>query len=361
LIQLQIQGDTPRLAQVKALALQSTLEESLEQLRKDESGNQSQNLTKNLAQMRQKLETARQKLASFQARTRLNSGEQPNILLNNIEQLRRQSSEVNAEKQKIIARSNQLLTDLGLSAREAADALLLNSDSQFQEYLSNYSQVSTELIKLKTKYLSSHPSVIAQQAEQDDIQTELYRRGELILGRPFTQATLTTLNINTNNSSVSQRANLFQELISAQAEQQGLENQARELSAQITSLETKMATLTRYGSELQKLQRDVQLSETVFSSTVTREDLNKPQASAAYPPISIISQPDLAKEPTAPNKKYIFLGSLFSSLLLTTGIYSLWRRDLLFYKPLYWENNSNNNNHKALSNSHNVIQDILKK
>jgi DNA-binding NarL/FixJ family response regulator/uncharacterized protein involved in exopolysaccharide biosynthesis len=361
LIQLQIQGDTPAIAQAKALALQSTLEENLDRLRQEESGSQSQNLEKTLKQTRQKLEAARQKLVDFQAKTGLSSAEQPNILADNIEQLRRQSSEISAEKQKVTARSNQLLKDLGLSTQEAADALLLNSDPEFQEYLNNYSQASTELIKLKAQYLSSHPSVIAQQAEKDDIQAELYYRGESLLGRPFTQATLKTLNINSNNSSVSQRADLFQELISSQAEQKGLENQAMELNRQITSLETKLAKLTRYGSELQKLQRDVQLSEAVFSSTATREDLNKPQTSAAYPPISIISRPSLAKEPTAPNKKYVFLGSFFSSLLLTTGLLSLWWRDRHFYAPLYWENNSSQNNHKSLSNSNNNIRAIIKK
>jgi DNA-binding NarL/FixJ family response regulator/uncharacterized protein involved in exopolysaccharide biosynthesis len=363
LIQLQIKGETPAIAQAKAVALQSTLEQNLDKLRQEENGSQSQNLEQTLKQTRQKLEAARQKLVDFQAKTGLNSGEQPNILVNNIEQLRRQSSEINAEKQRITARSNQLLSNLGLSTQEAADALVLNSNPEFQDYLNNYSQASTELIKLKARYLSSHPSVIAQQAEKDNIQTELYRRGESLLGRPFTQATLKTLNINSNNSSVSQRAELFQELISANAEQKGLENQATELNKQITSLETKLAKLTRYGSELQQLQRDVQLAEAVFSATATRGDLNKPQTSAAYPPISMISQPSLAKEPTAPNKKYIFLGSFFSSLLLTTGLFSLWWRDRRFYAPLYWETNSSQNNHKSLSNSNsnNSIKAITKK
>jgi DNA-binding NarL/FixJ family response regulator/uncharacterized protein involved in exopolysaccharide biosynthesis len=361
LIQLQIQGDTPRLAQAKALALQSALEENLDRLREEESGSQSQNLEKTLAQTKQKLEAARQKLADFQTRTRLSSEEQPSILINNIEQLRRQSSEVIAEKQKITARSNQLLNNLGLSTSEATDALLLNSDPEFQEYLNNYSQTSTKLIKLKAQYLDNHPSVIAQQAEKDDIEKELYRRGESLLDRPVTQVALKMLNVNSSDSSGSQRASLFQELISARAEQKGLENQAMELNKQITSLETKLATLTRFGSELEKLRRDVQLSEAVFSSSATRADLNKSQTSAAYPPMSLISRPSLAKESTSPNKKYIFLGSFFSSLLLTTGIWSLWWRDRNFYAPLFWQNNGNHNNHKSLSNSNNIIQKILKK
>jgi DNA-binding NarL/FixJ family response regulator/uncharacterized protein involved in exopolysaccharide biosynthesis len=363
LIQLQIKGDTAAMAQAKALALQTTFEENLDQLRQEENGSQSQNLAQTLKQTRQKLEEARQKLVDFQAKTGLNSGEQPNILVNNIEQLRRQSSEINAERQRVTARSNQLLSNLGLSTQEAADALILNSNPEFQNYLNDYSQASTVLIKLKAQYLDNHPSVIAQQAQKDDIEAELYRRGESLLGRPFSQATLRTLNINSNNSSVSQRAELFQELISASAEQKGLENQATELNKQITSLETKLAKLTRYGSELQKLQRDVQLAEAVFSSTATRGDLNKPQNSAAYPPISMISRPSLAKEPTTPNKKYVFLGSFFSSFLLTTGLFSLWWRDRRFYAPVYWENNSSQNNHKSLpdSNSNNSIKAITKK
>jgi DNA-binding NarL/FixJ family response regulator/uncharacterized protein involved in exopolysaccharide biosynthesis len=361
LIQFQIEGETPQLARAKALALQNTLEANLDRLRQDESDSQSQNLEITLAQTKQKLDAARQKLANFQARTRFSSGDQPSILVNNIEQLRRQSSEVIAEKQKATARSNQLLSDLGISSKEAADALLLNSDLEFQEYLSNYSQVSTELTKLKTKYLSNHPSVVAQQVEKNSIEAELYRQANLLLGRPVTQATLKILNINGSNLSGSQRANLFQELISLRAEQKGLENQAVELNKQITLLETKLATLSKYALELQKLQRDVQLSEAVFSSAATKTDLNKSQTSAAYPPVSLISPPSLAKDPTAPNKTYVLFGSFFSSLLLTTGIFSLWLRDQNFYAPLFLENNSNHNNHKALSNSNNNIKAIIKK
>ncbi|PSB08305.1 hypothetical protein C7B62_17150 [Pleurocapsa sp. CCALA 161] len=363
LIQFQIQGDTPQLARTKALVLQNTLEENLDRLRQDESNNQNHNLEKPLAQTRQQLATARQKLADFQGKTQFSSGEQPNILVNNIEQLRRQSSEVTAEQQRVKARYDQLLSDMGISSEEAAEALVLNSDSEFQEYLNDYSQVSTELTKLKSKYLSNHPSVVAKQAEADNIQAQLYRRGDLLLGRTLNQVTLKTLNINSSNLSGSQRANLFQELISLRAEQKGLENKAVELKNQIAALETKLATLAQYSLELQKLQRDVQMSEAIFSSAATRVELNKSQISAAYPPISLISQPNLAKEPTAPNKKYIFFGSFFSSLLLTTGMFSLWLRNQRFDTPVFWENNSNHNNHKALSNSNsnNDIKAIIKK
>lgn len=361
LIEFQIQGDTPQLAQAKALVLQNTLEENLDRLRQDERGNQGQNLEKPLAQTRQKLAVARQKLAYFQDKTQFSSKEQPNILVNNIEQLRRQSSEAAAEKQRLKARYNQLLNDMGISSGEAADALVLNSDSEFQEYLNNYSQISRELTQLKSKYLSNHPSIFAKQAEKEDIQAELYRRGDLLLGRPLTEVTLKTLNINSGNLSGSQRANLFQELISLRAEQEGLENKAVEFKKQIASLETKVTTLTQYSLELQKLQRDVQLSEAVFSSAATRAELDKSLTSAAYPPVSLISQPNLAKEPTAPNKQYIFFGSFFSSLLLTTGLFSLWLRDRRSYTPMFWENNSNHNNHKVLSNSNNNIKAITKK
>lgn len=355
LIQFQIQGDTPQLAQTKALILQNTLEENLERLRQDENGNQSKNLAKPLTQTKQKLATARQKLADFQHKTQFSLKEQPNILVNNIEQLRRQSSEVTAEQQKVKARCNQLLIDMGISSEEAADALILNSDSEFQKYLNNHSQISAELTQLKSKYLSNHPSVVAKQAEKDDIRVQLYRRGDLLLGRTVDQAILKTLNINSSNLSGSQRANLFEELISLRAEQKGLENKAVELKKQITSLETKVAALNQYSLELQKLQRDVQLSEAVFSSTSTKAELNKSLTSAAYPPISLISQPNLVKEPTTPNKNHVLFGSFFSSLLLTTGLFSLWLRDQRSYTPMFWQSNSNHNSYKVLSNSNNNI------
>jgi DNA-binding NarL/FixJ family response regulator/uncharacterized protein involved in exopolysaccharide biosynthesis len=326
LIEFQIEGDQPKIAQNKAIALQESLGASLKRLRKEESKDRSLELEDTLKTAGKKLETARQKLAQFKIKSGLSSIDQTSNLTYNIEQLRKQRSELIAQQQKTQSRFNELQNSLGLSTQEAADALVLQSDTEFKEYLSNYSQVSRELVNLKAKFSANHPSIIARQAEQKETQAELYRRGKFLLGKPVTQTNFKNINADSNNSS-SQRANLFQELISLQAEETSLADQAQALNQQISELEVKLTKLAQYGSELQQLEKDVQLAQAVFSSTATKLDLTRSQTSASYPPISLVSFPNLPKTPAAPQPMLVLLGSMMSSILLTTGLLSLWLKD----------------------------------
>lgn len=326
LIEFQVEGDKPEIAQSKAIALQESLLVSLKRLRKDESKDRSLELEDTLKAAGKKLEIARQKLAQFKIESGLNSTDQTSNLTSNIEQLRKQRSETIALKQKTQSRFKELQSSLGLSTQEAADAIVLQSDPEFKEYLGNYSLVSRELVNLKAKFSANHPSIIAKQAEQKETQAELDRRGRVLLGKPVTETNFININADSNNST-SQRANLFQELISLQAEQTSLVGQAQSLNQQILELEARLTKLAEYGSELQQLEKDVQLSQAVFSSTATKLDLTRAQTSASYPPISVVSSPNLPKKPAAPQPALVLLGSVMSSFLLTTGLLSLWLKE----------------------------------
>jgi uncharacterized protein involved in exopolysaccharide biosynthesis len=88
-----------------------------------------------------------------------------------------------------------------------------------------------------------------------------------------------------------------------------------------------MVDLSRKGVQLASLQRDVQVAEAVFSSTLTRLSLGKSNVSAAYPPISLFAKPQLLKSPTAPQPKLVLMGMILCSVFLTTGTVSLWYRN----------------------------------
>ena len=326
LIEFQIEAEQPEVARAKAIALQDSLKTSLKRLRQDESNDRSQDLADTLAVAEEKLRSAQQKLAQFQISSGLGSVEQTSNLTYNIEQLRKQQAEIVAQEQKVRSRFNQLQSNLGLSAQAAANALTLQSDSEFKEYLSSYSQISRELANLRAKFSANHPSVIEKEAEQSQTQAELNRRGELLLGKPLTSADLKNINAD-SGSSLSQRGNLFQELVSLQAEQTGLADQAQSLKSQIAQLETKRSQMSQSGSKLQQLEKDVQLAQAVYSSTATKLDLSRSQTSASYPPISLVSSPSLPKSVAAPQKSLVMLGSLMSSLLLTTGLFTFWQKE----------------------------------
>ena len=326
LIEFQIEGEEPEIAQAKAIALQESLSSSLKRLRQDESSDRSQDLEETLAVADKKLEAARERLSQFQLSSGLGSTDQTSNLTSNIEDLRKQKVETVAQERETSSRFNQLQNSLGITTEAAANALRLQSDQEFKEYLSSYSEISRELANLNANFSANHPSVISKQAQQEEVRSALYRRGEAILGQPLSENDLTNINSD-GGGSISQRADLFQELVSLQAEQQGLIEREQSLVRQISQLETKLGKLTQDASKLQQLQKNVQLAQAVYSSTATKLELSKSKTSASYPPISVVSSPSFPEDAASPKTELVLLGSVMSSLLLTTGLYSLWLKD----------------------------------
>ncbi|MCA1990884.1 MAG: hypothetical protein LDL41_02390 [Coleofasciculus sp. S288] len=326
LMSFEIEGGTPQEAQNKAFALHNALKARLDTLRKEEMAQQDQRLETTLGSSEKKLQAAQQRLSTYKASSGLSSPEQLRELSVNLEVLRRQRAEVVAQMEQANTNSRQLAAKLGLSAQQAADALALQSDQLFQQYLTDYSQVTAELTKLTSKFASAHPRVLDKQAEQEAVRSDLLQQGQSLLGQTVTLDTLKQLNLNEKNSSP-QRSILFKDLISLQTEQQGLQSQAQELERQIAMLESRLTSFAQKESELDELKRDVQIAETVFSSTLTRLDLSQSEVSASYPSIALFTKPSLSEESTKPKRKLVLAGAGMASLFFTTGTVSLWVRD----------------------------------
>lgn len=329
LLEFEMDGNTPKQAQLKALALQNALATKLEQIRSEEVAQQNKNTENSLESAKQKLEVAQQSLSNFKAGSLLSSNGQLQDLTSNLEGLRRQQAETVAELQQVEARFQQLTNDLGLSTPQAVDALVLQSDSVFQQYLADYSKVSAELIQLTNRFLSPNPVLLSKQQEQELAQAALLQRSQLLLKRPISQDTLKQLALSGSSSSgsSSERANLLQELISLRGQQQGLEAQAQGLNQQIVKLESRLTNLSQEESKLDSFQRDVKIAEAVFSSSLTKQQLSKANISASYPPASLVVKPSLPEDASAPKKNIVLLGTAMSSLFFTTGTTLLWLRD----------------------------------
>jgi len=326
LMKFEIKGDTPEDAQKKAFALHKALETKLNNLRKEELAQQDVNLEAIVPFAEKKLQAAQQRLSEYQIRSGLSSSDQLGELSTNIEQLRRQRAEAVAQLKRTSAQLKHASVNLDLSPQQAAEALVLQSDLLFQRLLANYSEASAALVTLSTNFSTFHPAVVNKRSERDKAQAALYQRGQSLLGKPITQTTLKQLNINDSSSSESQRASLFQDLISLQGEQRGRQAESQELAQQIAQLESKHTTLAQKRSTLVDLERDVKRAEAIFSSALTKSDLSKSNTSAAYPQIFIFTKPNLPTEPSSPKYKFVVLGMILFFLFSTAGMTSLWLR-----------------------------------
>jgi DNA-binding NarL/FixJ family response regulator/uncharacterized protein involved in exopolysaccharide biosynthesis len=319
LLQFSIDGASPVEAQQKAIALQTALTEKIQQLQTSEVNQQDRSLQQAYAEARQKLDLAQKRLAEFKARSSLGSTAQLQDLNANIEALRRQESETQAKLAEITANLSQLSQELELLPQEAIAAVTLKSDPLFQTYQRIYNENNAALISLTAQFSDSHPLVQEKREIFQQSQARVLQQAQNLLGRPVSLAELSQLSLDTGNTP-SDRAALFQQLIQLQNQERGLNAQAQGLRTQIQQLEARMANLTQKGAQLTSLERDVQRAEAVYTSTATRLDLSNANSSGSYPPMTMVTPPNLPEEPSSPKTMLTKAGMALSSVLILMGM-----------------------------------------
>jgi DNA-binding NarL/FixJ family response regulator/uncharacterized protein involved in exopolysaccharide biosynthesis len=356
LMEFAIDGSSPEQARNKAIALHEALKSKLDRLRDEEASQPDANLAKALNNAREKLETARQQLTDYQTSSGLNSNLQLTELSNNIERLQLEKVQLAAGQQESQSQFEALLNRLGLSVTQAQEAIALESDRVFQQYLDNYSQLSTELVNLQGKFSAFHPAIIAKQEDREKASTALIARASDVLGRPVDFSSLSRLGLD-NERQISQKAILLERLITLNSEREGLTGKITELERQIASLQGKLQNSFESGARVEKLRKNLQIAEAVYSSIWTELEINKSKASSIYPSISLLTSPDLPDEPSAPKPKLVIFGAVLASFFLTTALFSLRHRDRQMQRFLslnHFNSNSQNNHHQLVANSVNL-------
>jgi uncharacterized protein involved in exopolysaccharide biosynthesis len=325
---VQVQSQSPEQAQRKAQALYQSLTQRLTMLRVEEISRRDEGIEDTLRSAKEKLVSAQQRLSSFKMNSGLSFPGQVDNLSVNVEQLRRQRTEILVQAQQSTRRLEQLSANLGLSSRQAAEAFLLQADQQFQQNLKSYSETTANLEVLQTKWGRNHPEVIRERAKQDASGLALRSRSTALLGRETGQQALATLSLSVEDQGGG-RSGLFRDLISVQVEQQGFSEAVKTLDQQIGALDYRLTDLSQKQSKLENLEREMQTAEAVFASTVAKLDLGKSEIFSAYPLTQLVAEPSLPQEASAPRRSLIFLGSLMGSMFCSAGLGLLWWRKRL--------------------------------
>lgn len=308
---------TPKEAEEKALAIYQAFQARLNMLRSQETLQREVGFQSALSSAQQRLEVAQKRLSDYKARSGLNSNTQVAALSSTIDQLRAQRTQVLVQQQQARTRLKELSTSLNPSAQQAKDASIIEKDQVFQQSLKIYSEASAAFVELSSKFLTDHPSVVNMKSSRDAAQRAMLARSQYLLGRPINQATLRQLNPVITNGSA-------RELISQQADLRAFQSQAQEINKQISQLEVKLKSLSQQETTLDALNRDFKVAEAVFTSTLGKLDVGRANVFGSYPLIQTLSEPVLGL--SSPIQKFVLLGAGLGSLLVTTGIISLWLR-----------------------------------
>jgi uncharacterized protein involved in exopolysaccharide biosynthesis len=326
MMNLEMTGSNPEEAQKKAYALHEAFQERLSELRVQQASEQEAGFESSLGVARRKLEMAQRRLSDYKVVSGLSSKNQLDQLAANIEELRKMRAEVSAQQRDATTRSQNLSTNLNTNSEAASEAFVLRSDPLFQQYVKDASEVTAQLTDAISKFGPNHPIVVQRRATVDTVQAALTARAQTLLGRSVDTTTLARLNVGSNEQGANPREALFQDVVTTTAEQQGLTARAVELDRQLGGLEQRLSILAQRGSTLEALNRDMQIAEAVFSSTLAGLDASKGDVFGAYPPVQIVAEPSLPGDAAVPQKTTLMGGAAIASVLISLGLASLWLR-----------------------------------
>lgn len=326
IIAFHIEGDTPQEAQEKAIAFHRTMTRQIQELRRTELSRQESETQTTLTQAKAKLVKTQQKLSQYRATSGISTDEQITNLTDNIENLRRQKAELAAQQKGLGNRYTHLSQDVrNLGSPNAGDAYKLAADTLYQQHQNRYAELQGSLVTSLDRFTPDHPVVQEKKVELNSAANALRKRAAQILGRSVSIQSLTQLApLTLDPQSILARESLQQDLVNNRAEWQRLKAQNKELSVQINSLEARLRNMSQNQFEVDSLQRDLQVAETVFAATLAKLDLGKDNIYSIYPPIQLVTQPNLPEKPSNPNPGAVFMGGLASSFLITTGLVLLW-------------------------------------
>lgn len=323
LMLFEVTGASPQEAQVKSYALYQAMINKINRLRSAEMKMRDQPTQAILKSTQAKLLAAQKKISDYKVKSGLSFPDQVGNLSVNIEQLRKSRADIIAQEAQAKKRLQQLSQDLGTTPQQAADAFVLKVDQLFQANLKDYSDATASYQVLITKFGPNHPQILREQFKQKAAQAALVARGRELLGKPIPQGRLEQLVLSVSGSG---RENLFQSLITVQSDYNALAAQSKALNQQIAQLEARLNTLAQRQSVLENLNRDEQLAQAVFVSTLAKLDLGKGDIFAAYPMIQMAVEPSLPDQPTSPKKNIVLAGAGLGSLLSSVGMAILWIR-----------------------------------
>jgi uncharacterized protein involved in exopolysaccharide biosynthesis len=322
LMQFSLEGTNPEELELKSVAFHKAFQTRLVELRIQESAERDTGLQGALATSKRKLFNAQRKLSQYQARSGYSSADQIANLSSNIEGLRRERAQLLAQLNDTEARLQQLSTNLNLSPQQATDAFSLQSDPEFQQTTGEYAKTTAALVDLTSRFTANHPAVIDAKAKQAAARAELLSRSRSLFNKPVALKSVERLSLN-NTVSDSSREQLFQDLIAVQVDHRGLQSRAQEVDRQLAQLEARLKDLTQQKAVADDLQRDVQINEAVFSSTLARLDLGGSDAFGSYPQIQLVTEPKVDEPPL---RMFVLLGAAAGSMMATAGVGLLWLR-----------------------------------
>ncbi|MFB1035862.1 MAG: hypothetical protein QMC38_11005 [Sinobacterium sp.] len=321
ILSVSIKGSTAEQAEAKAWALYYSLQDELNRLRADEVSHRDKSIQRVLADYRVRLNGSRENILQFQQDSSLVSQDQFTLLVSSLQAIKEKQLYLNAEASNLIDYAYGLGKNLGVSADLAGKAFILQSDVEFQGLLKELDISTSQLSEYESRWGDGHPKVAAEQQRYQAARSALQARSNIIAG-PHAASVFSSLTLEMNPK----RAEMFANLIEATAERLGIKAQIADLHRSELHLKDELKIYAREAAVLDRLQREFDLAEAIFTSAAARLEAGKADVFASYPVLQLLTKPSLPTVIHSPIPLIGYIAGLVGFLFITSGVTVLCNR-----------------------------------
>lgn len=324
IIALSMSANDQTLAQEKTFALYVSLQDELSNLRADEVLRRDQSIKQVLDQYRERMNITRNAIVDFQQRSIVVSTDQMNQLVKMLSGVKEKQLYVKAEATQLQEYIFHLSEELGVSPRLAGQAFALQSDVEFRAYITELKDSITQLTEYSSRWGSNHPKVKAQQKRLNFTRIAINERSSQMYGVNSNEI-FNSLNLDLNPK----RSELFADLIDAYANQKGQDSMLIDLNRSSEHLSDQLKVYSREIVELERLQREFNMAEAIFTSAAARLEASKSDIFASYPVLQMLTTPSYPIKQSSPKNTIAVIGGISGFLFITFGLLILSQRNKL--------------------------------
>lgn len=322
-------GPSPESAQRRTHALYESLQDQLDELRRDESDRRLRAVRAGIADVEQRLNTTGHALQKFQEKGAIVSQEQFELLVRNLEAMRQKITEAESELQRIVAERTRLSEILGISPQEAAAALRFQSDPRYASLSRDYGEALLEHTGNGRKWGPRHPKVVASQQRLATIRSNLTELANAVIGDKA-ESLLEILLLNES----SDRSQLFRSLVELDTKASGLSRSLAAMKSSLADFSKSIERRTVELAQLAELERQHKIAETVFSSAMARIDTSGQDVYSSYPLLQVVAPASLPIRPNSPKVIFALAGGLLATIFLILSMVIAWLRQPFIRKIL---------------------------
>lgn len=321
IISLSMNANNKVLAQAKTLALYESLQDELTSLRNDEVSRRDVSVNHVLDQYRVRMNITRNAIVDFQQRSIVVSTDQMDQLVRTLSSVKEKHVYVRAEAKQTGQYIHQLSEELGVSPKLAGQAFALQSDVEFRVYTNELKESLTKLTEYSSRWGVNHPKVKAQQKRLNYTRIAINDRSTKMYGVNSTEI-FNSLNLDLNPH----RSELFADLIDAYAKQKGQESMMADLARSSEHLGDQLKIYSREIVELERLHREFNMAEAIFTSAAARLEASKSDIFASYPVLQMLTTPSYPIKQSSPKNIIAFAAALTGFIFITLGLVILSQR-----------------------------------